>query len=135
MVGDLEHVGAAAVAGEEQGARGALRAEGLCLCAERLAQVLVGRGGVPDLEADGLTDPNLLADRDRARLAVRADDRPDQEVAPLVLGPVLVDDDPDQDSRGGQLALVLRERGDHLAQALHRGLSGELADHVRLGAR
>ena len=46
-------------------------AERLRLRAERVAQVLVGRGAVADVHADGLADPDALADRDRARLARR----------------------------------------------------------------
>jgi hypothetical protein len=132
VVGHLEHVGAPAVAGEEQRARGAVGAEGLCLRAQRLPQVRVGRCCIAHLEPDRLAHPHLLADRDRPRLAVRPDDRSHQEVPPVVLGPVLVDHQPDEDARRGELPLGLRQGGDHLAESLHRRLPRQLADHVRL---
>ena len=71
VVRHLEHVGAAAVAGEEQRARGAAGAERLRLGAQRLAQVLVGRRAVADLQPHGLAHPDPLADRDRSRLSGR----------------------------------------------------------------
>src|SRR5436190_12117074 len=85
VVGYVEHVRAAAIAGEEQRPGGATGAERLRLAAQGLAEILVGGGRIPDLKPHGLPDAHRLADRDRARLAVRTDDRPDQEVAALVL--------------------------------------------------
>ena len=64
---------------------------------------------------------------------IDADDRADQEVAPLVLGLVLVDHDAEEEALGGQGLLVMVEVLDHLAQAVERGLRGELGDDVSLG--
>ena len=109
MVGHLEHVGAAAVAREEQGTCRTVHSKSLSLDMECLAEVLVGRGGVANVQPNRLPDPDGLPDRDRTGLTVGADDRPHEKVPALVLGPVLVDDEADQHSRDGELALVLRQ--------------------------
>ena len=90
---------------------------------------------VADVQAHGLTDPHLLADRDGAGLAIGADDRPDEEVAALVLGPVLVDHDSDQHPLGDLAALGFGQIRDHLADPLQGRPEGELGDHVALGRR
>ena len=135
VVRNLEHVGAASVAGEEQRACGAVRAERLSLDAQRLAEVLVRGRGIADMQPHGLAHSDRLADRDRSRLSVGTDDRPHQEVASLVLGAVLVDDQPDQHTRRRHPPLFFWEGRDHLAEPLHRRLACELADHVGLGGR
>ena len=61
MVGDAEHPLAAAVAGEQQRARGRL-VQLAQLAVERRAEVLVGRVAVAHLQAHRLPDPHQLAD-------------------------------------------------------------------------
>ena len=103
--------------------------------AQRLAQIDVGGAAVADVDAHRLPDADALADGDRAGLPVGAGDRPDEEVAALVLGTVLVDHDAEQHPGGDRLALVRGEAGDDLAEALDRGLEGELLDHVARARR
>src|ERR1700745_1682324 len=66
VVGLAEQPGAAAVAGEQEGPRGTAAGQGGGLAFQGAAQVLVSRRGVPDVELDGLTDLDLVADRDGA---------------------------------------------------------------------
>ena len=72
MVRRAEHARAAAVAGEEQGAR-RRPAQLAQLAVERRAQVLVRRVAVAHLQAHGLAHAHVLADRDRAGLLVHVD--------------------------------------------------------------
>src|SRR5207247_4038699 len=77
-----EHVRAAPVAGEEEGAGRPLAVQGV---SEALAEIIVGRAGVADVEAERLADAYRLADRERARLLVGADQPAYQVVAAPVL--------------------------------------------------
>ena len=135
VVGDVEHVRAAAVAGEQQRPGRALVAQRQRLRLQRLAQVLVGGRAVAHVHADRLADPDPLADGEAAAVGVGAEDRADEEVAALVGGLVLVDDDPEHQALGGQRLLAGVELADRLAQALDRGLRGELRDHVAVRGR
>src|SRR5436190_1741995 len=62
VVGQVEHVRAAAVAGEQQGAGRTRRAKGERLSPQGLAEVLVGGGPVADVHPHRLADTDLLAD-------------------------------------------------------------------------
>ena len=90
---------------------------------EQLPEVLVGRVGVADVELHGLADADLLADRERARALVGAEQVADEEVAPAELGLVLVDDEPDVQAAAEQLALLLRGGAGELLEALDRRLA------------
>src|SRR5581483_341642 len=126
-----EHVRAAPVAGERERAGGAAAAEpGV----EALAEILVGAGGVAAVEAKRLADAHLLADGETARRLVEPDDAADQEVAATVLRPVLVDDDPGEETLRDELPLRRGERGHVGAQPVERPLARELEDEVALGA-
>ena len=87
------------------------------------------------MQAHDLARAHLGADGDRAGLGVRADQPAHEEVALDVVGLVAVDDDAQQQPAGDELALLLGELVDRLAQLLERGLAGELADDVALGRR
>src|SRR4249919_1449099 len=100
VVGDAEEVAATSVAGEQQGSVGVDPGE-------HLPEILVGGARVPDVELHGLTDPDLLADRERARALVGAEQVADEEVAPAELGLVLVDDEADVQAASQELALLL----------------------------
>ena len=128
-------MGAAAVAGEEQRAGCAVRAERLGLGAQRLAEVLVGGGRVAHMEPHGLADPHPLADGDRARTPesapmigrTRKSPRPYSGRFSSMTSPISTPEAASSRSRLGQ-------GGDHLAEPLHRRLARQLADHVGLGA-
>ena len=102
------------------------------LVREQRPEVLVGGGGVADVELDGLADGDLLADRDRAGLAVGADHVADEEVAAAELRSVLVDDDAEVQALLEQRALLVGRARGELAESLERGPPGELADEVAL---
>ena len=123
VVGHAEQSLPAAVAREEQ------RRLGL-LAREQRPQVLVGGGGVADVELDGATDGDLLADGDRAGLAVAADQVADEEVAAAEVDPVLVDDDAEVQALLEQRALLVGRARGELAESLERRPPGERADEV-----
>ena len=116
VVGLGKHVRPAAVAGEEQ-RPGRPRAAGRV--GERLPEICVRRGGVADEEAQGLADPHRVAERERAGRLVGAEETAHEEVACVVLGPVLVDHEPGEEPARGERPL----------------LGGESADLRRAGAR
>src|SRR5262249_58743501 len=111
MVGDLEHVRPASVAREDEPAGGRKCAT---ICGARRAkhrpQVLVRRLGVTHMKSERLPDAYALADVDRPRVGVTSDDAPHQEVAALVLGLVLVDDDAGEQRLVDPPPLLLPER-------------------------
>ena len=133
MVGDLEHVRPAAVAGEQQRAGGAAaaRRQGPARSASRRSSV--GARAIADVHADRLPDPDPLADRERPGVGVGADDRPDEEIAALVLGLVLVDHQAEHQALGREPLLARVEIADRLSQALDRRARGELVDQVAGG--
>ncbi len=100
--------------------------------AEELTEVLVGRRGVAHVELHGLADGHLVADRERARLLVGAQDVAHQEVPARELGLVLVDDEAHVQTVAEEIALVVGGRGGELLQARDRRLSGELLHEVPL---
>ena len=57
----------------------------------------------------------------------------DQEVTLARLGPVLVDDHPQQNALGQQLLVPAGQRRGHLLQPRQRRTPAELVDHVALG--
>ena len=79
-------------------------------------------------------DPHRLAEHERARRLVGAEETTHEEVAGVVLGPVLVDHEPDQEPARGERLLLGGEGGDLRAQALERRLAGELVEDVALAA-
>ena len=103
--------------------------------AERPVQVAVGARGVARVQPHDLPGPHLGADGDLARLGVRADEPAHQEVALHVVGLVRVDHDPHQQPAVDEVAVLLGEAVDRLAQLGERGLAGELADDVAVGGR
>ena len=87
------------------------------------------------MQPDGLTDADALADGDRPLALVDPDERPHQEVAALVIGAVLVDDDADQETLGGERLLGCGQLvGDRLHHPVERRLAGQLLDHVLVGS-
>ena len=68
------------------------------------------------------------------RRLVGAEEAAHEEVARVVLGPVLVDHEPGEEPARGERLLLGGEGGDLAAQALERRLSGELVDDVALAA-
>ena len=96
--------------------------------AQRVAQVLVSARAIADVHADRLPDPDPLADRERPGVGVGADDRPDEEIAALVLGLVLVDHQTEHQALGREPLLARVEIADRLSQALDRRPRGELVD-------
>src|SRR2546426_426273 len=125
---------AASVAREEQRAGDrALRAVALVL--ERLAKVLARGLGVADLELDRLPHLHHVADRDRAGVAVDADEVADDEVAAAQLGLQLGRGLPDVEAAPHQELVSLARRAVELLDPFDRGLAAELEDDVLLGAR
>ena len=98
------------------------------------AEIGVRRGCVADEEAQGLADPHHLAEHECSRGLVGAEEAAHEEVAGLVLGPVLVDHEPDHEPARGERPLFGGKRGDLRAQALKRRLAGELVEDVVLAA-
>ena len=66
---------------------------------EQQAEVLVGGGGVADVELHGLPDLDPVADRERAGVLVDAEHVAHEEVAAAEVEPVLVDDDAEVQAR------------------------------------
>ena len=102
--GAPEEARAAAVAGEEQAAAhppGQWRA-----VLERRTEPGVGGRRVAHVEPERLPHPRHVADRDRARLGVAAQDAADEVVVGAVVDPVLVDDQPREDAPLRQLDLL-----------------------------
>src|SRR2546428_5182319 len=125
---------AASVAREEQRAGDrALRAVALVL--ERLAKVLARGLSVADLELDRLPHLHHVADRDRAGVAVDADEVEDDDVAAAQLGLQLGRGLPDVEAAPHQELVSLARRAVELLDPFDRGLAAELEDDVLLGAR
>src|SRR5205085_1503852 len=55
-------------------------------------QILVRGVGIANVELDRLTHPNVVGDREGAALALQSHDVADQEIAPLKLALVFIDD-------------------------------------------
>ena len=129
--GDVEHVRAAAVAGEQQRAGRAARRR-----APRPAARSASRRSSSAVAPSRTCMRTVWPTRTRSPSAIEplvgvgAEDRADEEVAALVLGLVLVDHDAEHQALGGERLLARVELGDRLAQALDRGLRRELLDHV-----
>src|SRR3989442_6752292 len=125
---------AAPVAREEQRAGDrALRAVALVL--ERLAKILARGLGVADLELDRLPHLHHVADRDRADVAVDADEVADDEVAAAQLGLQLGRGLSDVEAAPHEELVSLARRAVELLDPFDRGLAAELEDDVLLGAR
>src|SRR5687767_7400377 len=128
VVGLAEQPLAAAVAGEEQ------RRVGLG-GGEEVAQVLVGRAGVADLELHRPPDFDVVADGDGAAALVGSHHAPHEEIAPAGVESRLVDHTPDLQRPAHELALlVVGGRRRHL-EPLESGLAAELEDEVPVGLR
>ena len=135
VVGDVEHVRAAAVAGEQQRAGGAGRARARALWA-RSASRRSSSAEAPSRTCMRTVwpDPDPLAERDRRRLGIGADDRPDQEVAALVVGLVLVDHDAEHQPLRRELA-ARRRRASPIASR-RRSIAGfEASSSITLPSR
>ena len=88
------------------------------------------------MEAQRLADAHRLADRQRARFLVHADEPAHQVVAAPVLGTVLVDHEAGEYAAVGREPLLLvGQRSKVALEPLERGFAGELEDDVALGAR
>src|SRR3989442_12338038 len=125
---------AAPVAREEQRAGDrSLRAVALVL--ERLAKILARGLGVADLELNRLPDLHHVADRDRAGVAVDADEVADDEVAAAQLGLQLGRGLPDMEAAPHEELVALARRAVELLDPLDRGLAAELEYDVLLRAR
>lgn len=124
------HMRAPSVATEEHG-----RADGFPLAGgEHGAEVLVGAGGVADVELDGGTDAGVAGDADGAGAAVEAEDVVDEKVAAGEGFLAFVDDPPDEQGLACEL-VVLRGKGVDDGLKLAEGfLAAELANDVSLAA-
>jgi hypothetical protein len=100
---------------------------------ERLVQVAVGAGGVARVQPHDLAGPHLGAERDLPGVRIRAHEPADEEVALHVLRLVVVDHDPHQQPAVDQVAVVVGEALDRLAQLRERRLARQLADDVPVG--
>ncbi len=101
----------------------------------QLAEVLVGRDRVADLELDGGAHVDHVADGHGAHLAVDADDVPDDEVASLEVGSRLVDRAAEVQTVRGQRHLLGRKRVKALHQPIEGPLATDLVEDVALGLR
>ncbi len=105
VVGHVEEAGAAAVAGDDEGAEGGIGEEGFAF--EEEAHFLVGGFGVADVELKGLSGADHVADEDGARFAADADEGADEKIASAVVAFSFIDDAADLESAGGdELAIV-----------------------------
>ena len=102
---------------------------------EQATEVFVGRVRVAHLELHGLTDVDLLADRERAGRLVDAEQVAHEEVAALEVETVLVDDEAEVQPVAHELAVFVGRRLNDLLQPIHRRLPGELVREIALGAR
>ena len=87
------------------------------------------------MEAQRLSDPDVRADGDGARVLVRADEPADEVVAAPVLGLVLIDHQPDHQPLECERLQLRGERLDVDAQPLEGRFAGQLEDDVALGGR
>jgi hypothetical protein len=127
VVGVPEHLGAPAVAREDQRRRPSL-------AGEQRGEVLPGGRRVAHLELDGRPDRDLAGHGQGPGVPVGADQPPDEEVAPIVVEVPLVDDDAAQQPLRGQRPVDGVERVDRLHQALERRPAGQLLHDLALGS-
>src|SRR5438552_288643 len=128
VVGLVEEVPAPPVAREQQG--GVRLPSG-----EEQAEVLVGGGAVAHLELDGGADLDQRVDGDGPVGPVRPQHVPDEEVAAVVLGDLLVDHQAQVEALVDELDLVLGEAAGEMLEPVQRRLAAQLVDHVALGFR
>jgi hypothetical protein len=83
-----------AIAGEHKGTGRALFMSRDIAVQQRM-QVFVGRRRVPNVELDGLPDADIIRNGQGAAVAVQSQDVSNQEIAPLKLALMLVDDPAD----------------------------------------
>src|SRR5438105_665550 len=102
---------------------------------EHRAEILAGRLGIADLELDGLPHLGHVADRDRARIPIDADEVADHEVAATELGLELGRRLANMEAAPHQELIALGRRRVELLHALERGLPAELEDYVALRSR
>ena len=108
MVRRLEQPRATAVAREKQGASGP-SVVSVKIDLQQLVQILVGRGGVADVELDGLADTHSVGNRNDAAFAIHADDIANQEIAAQKLRLVLAEHAADVQTMPHQ-SLILRRQ-------------------------
>jgi len=99
-----------------------------------MTQILVGRVGVADVELDRLADVDHLADGQRPRRLVGAEQIAYEKVAPLEVEPVLVDDEAKVQSLAHEPAIIVGRALHDLLEPRQRGLARELVHEVALGA-
>src|SRR5439155_26769598 len=102
---------------------------------EHCPQILAGRLGIANLELDGLPHLGHVADRDRARIPIDADEVADHEVAATELGLELGRRLANMQATPHQELIALGRRRVELLHALERGLPAELEDYVALRSR
>ncbi len=141
LVGDREHIvvrrpehrPAPTIAGEDDRSRRRLAGEGLDPETESAAKVLIGRLGIPRMEADDLALADRGPDDQTARLRIRPEHAAHEEVALLILRPAALDHESDQEPAGQEHPLPMRQLADDLLDGVERGPPGELVDDVALG--
>ena len=100
---------------------------------QQLAQVLVGRLGVADVELDRLAATDPVGDGQGPGPRVEADQVADQEVAAAELVAVLVDRQADEQPLLHQLLVApAAPRSSRAAQVVERRLAADLGDDVVL---
>ena len=92
------------------------------------AEVCIGREVVAYLQAHHLPHPHMLTHGDRAGTGVAAHHAADKEVALLVFGAVLIDDDAGKHSVFHQATLICRKGLDDLADTFECRATCELPD-------
>ena len=94
MVWPIEQSRSTPVAGDQKRAGGAIVE---LLGVEQKGEVVAGRAGVAEVEADGLPDLDEVGDGDRAGLLIDVDDAADQEVVAPEAFLVFVDGSADEE--------------------------------------
>src|SRR3954451_18750460 len=125
VIRSTEEVGAAAVAGEHE--RALSLAPG-----HQLAQIVIGGRGVAHLELHRRADIDLVADRDRADVAVTAEHGANEEVAAVEFDLVLVDDAAEVDPSLRQLAFFGVELLQQFDEALECRAARQLVDDAAI---
>ena len=130
VAGHAEHVASASVAGEEE--RTACGSSAVRDLRHRCFEIFAGAHRITYVEPHRLADADLLANGDRAAVLVDAEHAPHEKVAALVLGLVLVDDEPGEHTLRSEALFPLVQLGELGLEPLERRLAGQLADQVVL---
>ena len=98
--------------------------------AEHAPQIVIRSVAVTDVEAEGLPHPWLGRHGEAARIRGNTEETPNEEVAHVVLRPVLVDHDAGHQPVPRELQVVGREGAQHAVELFRGRLARELEYHV-----